>query len=464
MPGLYGSYMGRTVTIGGKQYIEISDALGLADFAELVSGVNPYANAVLTADIDLNPGLDPKVPEDRERCAIWFPMCSRDPYYGEFLGEGHTISGLCILPNTVQCFVSKLLYHIPMDSDPKLYGQVRCGLFGRLGKGAHIDSLTIDGYIEVSGYTVYIGGICGAVSGQRSAITQCVNKAEIDAMHHNVRAGGITGESIFPDTKIEGCSNYGAITTPADGPVCYVNGNDKGPLYRNSYSGGIVGELSFIDGLFYTGRDVSYTDIGIIGCRNFGKLTGEPHRCGEIVGRSWGVLRNCYGAEPHSVLAARNYGVVDNLEELMEDDSGYNNVTGEYAAYKFFRVLADFLRDSDTHTLVNYFELYGASERIRGLFQNYIAKHNMPASLYAALTEAFSFPKGSRQSTVAAEVLSALIEERAFRNMVNEECIRSIVKSKTTADKLCRRLRRLKEYDYTVQAAYNTDDYEYARC
>lgn len=39
-PDIPGLYMGRTVTLGGKQYIEIIDALGLYDFAEVVSGVN----------------------------------------------------------------------------------------------------------------------------------------------------------------------------------------------------------------------------------------------------------------------------------------------------------------------------------------------------------------------------------------------------------------------------------------
>lgn len=178
-------------------------------FANYVNSVNNTACAILTADITMNEGvLNSDGRLNSGSFEAWTPIGNDvELYFGEFNGNGHTISGLYF-----------------NDEERN-----NVGLFGKVGNNAYIHDVGIkDSYFYGKDH---VGGICGDFASGR--IENCWNGATIKAKQWN--AGGISG-SCYVDASIKDCYNIGKVFT----------------IYGNGSYGGICGAV-------YENTSVDYT-------------------------------------------------------------------------------------------------------------------------------------------------------------------------------------------------------------
>ena len=210
---------------------QISTAEQLKEFRDEVNSGKTDADAILTADINLNPNME--ISEDGtvtngSDLDQWTPIGNEDHLYtGTFDGDGHTIRGLYIKSS---------------DNDYK-------GLFGYVGTRGTVQNLSVSG--SVSG-RMYVGGVVGLNSG---TVENCYN------------TGNISG-------NISGGSPVGGVVGRNDGTVknCYNTGKVSG-----NYVGGVVG----------------LNNSGIVkNCHNIGEVSGN--QVGGVVGDNGGTVENCY--------------------------------------------------------------------------------------------------------------------------------------------------------------------------
>lgn len=228
---------------------QIEDADDLRAFANLVNGGGGNdAWAVLTADIDLNPGYtfyedstwsysgpetDPGDP------VAWATIAGNSGYYyGTFNGSGYTISGV----------------YVPGNSE-------RVGLFGNVARGGTVCNLGLENsYIQG---TDYAGGIVANLEG---TVENCTNDATVVVVTHPTNesdfigfAGGIVG-NMSSSGHVTGCRNTGSITANTldcaafggivgysfAGTTIVENCYNIGPIFvtaaREAYAGGVIGE------------------------------------------------------------------------------------------------------------------------------------------------------------------------------------------------------------------------------
>ncbi len=227
---------------------------------------------------------------------LWMPIgynrgsASRtDSYTGTFDGNGHTV--------TINSSIA------PTDVDSGIGGQTfNWGFISVLGQGGTVKDLTIDGSLEVTSSqgdnsnSLYVGGIAGDVY-YGSAVTGCVNKADITAITDNkgVYVGGITGEA-HGDPTIVNCGNSGNIT-----------GETKGTSSGNCLAlvGGIVGDaFPYVSSSFGSNGKVCLEN-----CYNWGSVSATTAAdaitgAGGIAGRAFttfnymqdtaSYINNCY--------------------------------------------------------------------------------------------------------------------------------------------------------------------------
>ena len=265
---------GTTVTepaqVGGVY--QIGTAEELAWFAAKVNdGTAAAANAVLTADIDLN---------NKE----WTPIGSMtNKYSGTFDGQKHTVKNMSI---TV---VARVM-----------------GLFGTVS-GGNIKNLTVSGNIIASGHSdsssssYYIGGIAGNLQGN---ITNCTNEVNINITEcqiKNTYYGGICGgfgvrKKTFTMTA---CTNRGNV---------YVEVNPNDSQYGNAIAGGITGSFSSAS-----------ADSKMEACRNFGNVTlkltgwGKAKAAGIVASLTYGnglttPINACYNVGKVETELVGNWG------------------------------------------------------------------------------------------------------------------------------------------------------------
>ena len=151
----------------GQGNVSISDADGLKSFAQRVNDGETDLNAVLTANIDLNPGIT--FGEDGAASGTpdsWTPIGSQThPYGGTFDGAGHTISGIYI--NTTEATYQ--------------------GFFGYT-EGATIQNVgVVNSYINANNY---VGGIVGDMD-EGSVIAGCYNAGVVISIN---RVGCLVSE------------------------------------------------------------------------------------------------------------------------------------------------------------------------------------------------------------------------------------------------------------------------------
>ncbi len=233
----------------------ISNASQLALLSGSVSSGNPHKGEYfkLSADIVLN-NTDELT--WYQNAVKWIPIGNPNTAFeGIFDGNGKTVKGI----------------YIECDTDAQ-------GLFGVVGSGGKVVSLTVD-KTSVSGNT-YVGGIAGINNGD---IINCRN---IDAIRAVSDGGGIVG---LNNGRIAGCVNGGWV-------------GNKGN------NGGIAGR-----------NDGEITD-----CYNYGAIDGGYLVAGGVVGENRGTVKNCYNVgyivseygKSGSIAGFNGGGTVDNCYYL----------------------------------------------------------------------------------------------------------------------------------------------------
>ena len=164
---------------------QIGTAEDLKAFAELVNGENPYANAVLTADIDKGTDVT-RIGRDGQ------------DFQGFFDGAGHTIT-----------------YDMTFEENG-------AGLFRNVGVHAVIKDLKVQGTITTS--ASYAGGIAGWSSGRISGCYVDVNIKS--SKQGDATDGGLVGIA-YRGTVIENClakiAILGESTENCGGVVGWAN-------------------------------------------------------------------------------------------------------------------------------------------------------------------------------------------------------------------------------------------------
>ncbi len=291
---------------------QISTASELFWFAELVNSGTADADAVLTADIDL---------ESEE----WTPIGDYDSdasltYTGTFDGGGFTVSGL----------------YIVVGANLSNYG----GLFGYVGDGGTVQNLTVEGSVTA---VRYAAGIAGYVSSE-GAVNNCTNKASVTG--NTGYAGGVVG---YCEGNITSCTNSGTVkgSDYVGGVVGYSEGemtdceNSGGVTGYNYYVGGVVGYCTAavsdssnsgtVKGAVDVGGVVGYcTGAGALtNCTNSGTVTGQGNNTGGVVGYCDGDISNCTNCDSGTVSSSQYVGgVVAYATGTVSDCSNSATVSG----------------------------------------------------------------------------------------------------------------------------------------
>ena len=209
---------------------QIGTAEELAWFAAKVNdGTAAAANAVLTADIDLN---------NKE----WTPIGNDDnPYEGTFDGADHRVSNLSITK-----------------------GGVYAALFGYASGGA-IKNITVSGKIAIDGYTDYSSDLgyiyaAGVVGWACANLDNCHNEVDVNLKNIKVTNSCIGGVAASFGTMDQGytmvaCTNKGNI---------YVEANPNNSSNGDIQAAGIAGFAFWMD-----------ADSKIEACANFGTVTAK---------------------------------------------------------------------------------------------------------------------------------------------------------------------------------------------
>jgi len=209
--------------------------------------------------------------------AGWYDATNEVDYYfkGTFYGGGNTIT-------------------LALDA-ANAPGTSNVALFGDLGAGASIQSITVDGNVKGTGN--YTAGVAAMVNGGLDGVTlsNCKNKATVSGTKY---AGGLCG---YADGTVvfDNCSNEGNITgTQYVGGYIGLNATDAsfsrptntGDVTGTSCVGGIVGYQNTnalkinngrnnnkVTGTTYVGGIVGYNAITgsvLESCTNAGDVTG----------------------------------------------------------------------------------------------------------------------------------------------------------------------------------------------
>ena len=304
---------------------QIGTAEELAWFAAKVNdGTAAAANAVLTADIDLN---------NKE----WTPIGTKSPgqYAGTFDGQGHRVENF-----SMTVLVSS-----------------RAGLFG-ITKGATIENLTVSGNITISDFTnangsFYVAGVAASLQGGTTiynctsevainvtgctaknsgyggiggnvadgSIIACTNKGNIyvevnpnNSQYGYARAAGIAAYSWKATSQIEFCRNFGSVTLKLTGwgiacAAGIVNYSSKGTVTQ-------------VNACYNTGK----IETGLIG--NWGGCTfacAGVTTCQDYLEENQSEIKNCYYLEnTASTGVVKNNGV-----SVADDDCGVKSKTSE---------------------------------------------------------------------------------------------------------------------------------------
>ncbi len=275
---------GRALKPADDGVYQIATAEELWDFAELVNDGETDANAILTADIDLN---------DQP----WYPIGTSSGYSGNFNGDDHTISGLYI-KNTSS------------DTDYQ-------GFFGYVGSSGKIENLSVSG--SVSGND-YVGGIAGD---NRGSVEDCDFTGSVSGNNY---VGGVVG---LNRGSVINCTNTGSVKGSGN-RVGGVVGYNNGGTVKNCYNtGNISGNISYNDSGNHVGGVVGYNSGSVENCHNIGSVSGNSY-VGGVVGVNSSTVKNCYNTG--SVKGSGIYvgGVVGNNGGSVTNCYNTGEVSGNY--------------------------------------------------------------------------------------------------------------------------------------
>jgi len=240
-------------------YYAITNATDLAWLAEAISTDNGQfkgANAVLTADIDL------------ESISNWSPIGTADSVYaGNFEGQGHSISGM----------------KLNFSSDYQ-------GLFGRT-MGATLQNFSVSGTMSTSTGGFAIGGIVGSAEG--SNLLNIVSNVNITVAEEKscTHIAGVAGRAAgigTIGTSVSLCTYNGTLdagnsSNCVGGIVGYTNDYCSITNCMNTGNVASCNDEAYIGGILgYVNND---TFKGIKNCLNTGSVSGGNGTDGAICGR-----------------------------------------------------------------------------------------------------------------------------------------------------------------------------------
>ena len=364
-----------------KGYYEISNAGQLFWFAGLVNGTldgvaqNASANAILTADIDLNIGATINKDGTYETLDVfreWTPIgSSTTPYAGAFRGVQQSISHVYInstddyqglfgyVTGTVNgCtvrdsyvkgkdYVGGVIGYLESSGD-LLFCKNESPVTGEKYVGGvvgYADSVNLVNECANEGKVVgteYVGGVIGYASYEVETIVKCENSGFISGEEC---VGGLLG---WGDGTIENCTNDGDVsgTSGVGGMAGWVvNGTkilncaNRGTVAGTSSVGGLVGRNGNVESSYNLGivKGVASAEAQIQG-------TNDSEDVGGIVGYHLGTVNKCYndglvtGYKNVGGIVGNNSGTVNqchNIKTVEGMDSvggivGYNDGTVQY--------------------------------------------------------------------------------------------------------------------------------------
>ena len=186
---------------------QIGTAEELYGFANLVNEGNQSASAVLTADIVVNANAS------ADDSTIWYPI---ENYGGIFDGQGHTISGLNIVPKS----------------------ENYCGLFAKVGftdEYYQYHSSTVKNLGVINSFIKQTEGKYGMICGENNGtILNCYSTGTIT---DDGNIGGICGEN-SEKGKIINCYSSVSVSggSKTTGGICGVNSLEAQDNIENCYS------------------------------------------------------------------------------------------------------------------------------------------------------------------------------------------------------------------------------------
>ena len=269
----------------------------------------------------------------------WEPMgkgaYGGNPYYGEFDGQGHKITGLSITQNGKDDMILGLFGSVGKSS----YGEVK----------AKICNLTVEGEVSAtilptSNYNFAIAGVAAYSNGQVT-LQRVISKVNVtcDSQNSNaysaVAVAGLLANAQSSDVITE-CANYGTITSTD----VNNNGNVAGLVTGGWGSCSAKVEYSFNAGTI-TGADNVAGIVGqnagsITACYNTGKVTAtktggkaggltaengtitNAYSIGNAIGKKGGKITNCYETEASPTGSGVTLKTRDALKDMAVTISG----------------------------------------------------------------------------------------------------------------------------------------------
>lgn len=286
---------------------QIGTAAELAWFRDYVNSGNYTANAVLTANIDLN--------DKNWTTPIGGGTGLATTYFsGNFDGAGFTVSD----------FTLNATYNF-------------AGFFGYLKDSVNVHDLKITD-AAITSSSNYVGGIAGDII--NGSINNCSFAGSVTSSKTGGYAGGIAGYMGNTNTTtptIQNCANYGTISGSYAGGItpyakysagiknCYNTGTVTGTLTGTIRAGGIVGQLM--------------NNTPVENCYNIGTVTAASGgTAGGITGWNGALITNCYWLTPEAGSGAgagttTNSAIIASAEGLLvklgsawvEDEDNVNN-------------------------------------------------------------------------------------------------------------------------------------------
>ncbi len=273
-------------------YYQIKNGGNLFWFANYINTVDRTANAVLTADIDL---------ENRPWTPIGETNEAKNNFRGTFDGQNHTIKGLYVEG-----------------------GRAGLGFFGEVRTGT-VKNFTIYGEVVANTDVNYVGGVIGSICGlngdndleRNGAIIQNITSyVNLTAKTHGIgMIGGFVGYANH-ESLIENCSWYGTfdageyrVDSGAGGFIGKIQENTSRVTIRNCGAYGTI-KTNYAKNSYnntptiYMGGFLSFSNTGaqtaIENCLFAGKfergenLTDEARLGAFGTLRSVNAIKNCY--------------------------------------------------------------------------------------------------------------------------------------------------------------------------
>ncbi|MCQ2121747.1 MAG: InlB B-repeat-containing protein [Fibrobacter sp.] len=244
-------------------YYEISNALELKCFAQLVNSGATSIKGRLTADICVNAcgegesvlKADGTLNGNGSNFTQWTPIGTfESPYKGTFDGNGHTINGL---------------YFNDENADG-------VGLFGSIDYGAKVQNVgVVDSYIRGAGT---VGGVVGW--NMRGSVSNVYNAGAVSG---NDRVGGVVGNN---GGSVSNVYNTGAVSGLGD--VGGVVGTNEDGFVSNVYNTGAVNGRNDVGGV--AGENGGF----VSNVYNTGAVSGDGNGVGGVVGNNGGSVSNVY--------------------------------------------------------------------------------------------------------------------------------------------------------------------------